>query len=104
MLMTISSGMLVFLIALGAVGLFVLGMSLTIIFKGHYMDSEIGTNRHMQERGIRCASQQIREEELSLRGTPNSDCASASCVSCATPCAQSDLQSAEADPHSNIQR
>lgn len=32
---------------------------MTIIFKGHYMESEIGENRHMKARGIRCASQQL---------------------------------------------
>ncbi|RHO70481.1 hypothetical protein DW082_07730 [Alistipes sp. AF48-12] len=46
-----SSGLLIFLIAAGAVAFFVIGLSLTIIFKGHYMDSEIGENRHMKKRG-----------------------------------------------------
>ena len=32
-----SSGWLIFLIAVGVVAFFVVGMSLTIIFKGHYM-------------------------------------------------------------------
>lgn len=32
-----SSGLLIFLIAAGAVAFFVIGLSLTIIFKGHYM-------------------------------------------------------------------
>ena len=63
-----SSGWLIFLIAVGVVAFFVVGMSLTIIFKGHYMESEIGENRHMKARGIRCASQQLREEEAALRG------------------------------------
>lgn len=39
-----SSGWLIFLIAVGVVAFFVVGMSLTIIFKGHYMESEIGEN------------------------------------------------------------
>ena len=63
-----SSGWLIFLIAVGVVAFFVVGMSLTIIFKGHYMDSEIGENRHMKKRGIRCAAQQMRAEEENLRG------------------------------------
>lgn len=46
-----SSGWLIFLIAVGVVAFFVVGMSLTIIFKGHYMESEIGENRHMKARG-----------------------------------------------------
>lgn len=88
-----SSGLLIFLITVGAVAFFVVGLSLTIIFKGHYMDSEIGENRHMKERGIRCASQQMREEEVQLRqgaATPNTEnCATAGCASCtATTCSQ----------------
>lgn len=51
----------VILISIAAVGVFVLGMSLTLIFKGHNIDSEISTNRHMQERGIKCAVQESRE-------------------------------------------
>ena len=42
---------IIFVIAIGAVALFVLGLSLTQIFKGHPIDSEIGTNRHMRQRG-----------------------------------------------------
>ena len=68
-----SSGWLIFLIAVGVVAFFVVGMSLTIIFKGHYMESEIGENRHMKARGIRCASQQLREEEAALRGDSSAD-------------------------------
>ena len=88
-----SSGLLIFLITVGAVAFFVVGLSLTIIFKGHYMDSEIGENRHMKERGIRCASQQMREEEALLRqgnaisGTES--CSATGCASCtATTCSQ----------------
>lgn len=77
-----SSGWLIFLIAVGVVAFFVVGMSLTIIFKGHYMESEIGENRHMKARGIRCASQQLREEEAALRGDSSADdgaCSGGSC-------------------------
>ena len=80
-----SSGWLIFLIAVGVVAFFVVGMSLTIIFKGHYMESEIGENRHMKARGIRCASQQLREEEAALRGDSSADdgaCSGGSCSSC----------------------
>ena len=95
--MALSSGMLVFLVAVSVVALFVVGMSLTIIFKGHYMDSEIGTNRHMQQRGIRCASQQIREEEAALRGESTGEvCTDGSCSTCATPCGADDTLKPEA--------
>lgn len=86
-----SSGLLIFLITVGAVAFFVIGLSLTIIFKGHYMDSEIGENRHMKERGIRCASQQMREEEAQLRqgavrsGTDSCTTGCASCAAAACP-------------------
>lgn len=81
-----SSGLLIFLIAVGAVAFFVIGLSLTIIFKGHYMDSEIGDNQHMKEKGIQCASRQIRAEEAALRGEPMPDetCSSGGCSSCTT--------------------
>lgn len=79
-----SSGLLIFLIAVGAVAFFVVGLSLTIIFKGHYMDSEIGENKHMKKRGIRCAAQQIRGEEAALRGAPagSGECGATGCGSC----------------------
>ena len=75
-----SSGWLIFLIAVGVVAFFVVGMSLTIIFKGHYMESEIGENRHMKARGIRCASQQLRDGACS-----GGSCSSCTVVSCDGP-------------------
>ena len=52
----------VILIAIGAVAFFVLAMSLTLIFKGHHIDSEISTNKNMQKLGIKCAVQETRED------------------------------------------
>ena len=37
--------LIVFLFALGAVALFVVGMSLTLMIKGHHIDSEISTSK-----------------------------------------------------------
>ena len=54
--------LIVFLFALGAVALFVVGMSLTLMIKGHNIDSEISTNKNMQRLGIKCAAQEPREE------------------------------------------
>ena len=54
------------------VGFFFLGMSLTQIFKGHDIDSEIATNKNMQRLGIKCAVQESREDT----GT---DCADLGC-------------------------
>ncbi len=59
---------LVVVIAIVTVAFFVLALSLTLIFKGHNIESEIGTNENMRKRGIRCAAQQIRDEERALRG------------------------------------
>ena len=55
--------LIVVLCAVAAVGLFVLGMSLTLMIKGHHIDSEISTNKNMQRLGIKCAVQETREAE-----------------------------------------
>ena len=52
---------IVLLASVGAVALFVAGLSLTLICKGHPIDSEIATNTNMQRLGIRCAVQEARE-------------------------------------------
>ena len=54
--------LVVILFAIGAVALFVVGMSIPIIFKGHFIDSEISTNKNMQKLGIKCAVQETRED------------------------------------------
>ena len=43
-----STILIVILISIGGVGLFFLGMSLTQIFKGHDIDSEIATNKNIK--------------------------------------------------------
>ena len=45
------------------VGLFALGMSLTLIFKGHHIESEISTNPHMRRLGIKCVVEEAREAQ-----------------------------------------
>ena len=57
-----STILIVILIAIGFVGFFFLGLSLTQIFKGHDIDSEIATNKNMQRLGIKCAVQESRED------------------------------------------
>jgi len=54
--------LIVILIAIVFVAFFVAGMSLTLIFKGHNIDSEIATNKNMQRLGIKCAVQESRED------------------------------------------
>lgn len=61
--------LIVFLFALGAVALFVVGMSLTLMIKGHNIDSEISTNKNMQRLGIKCAVHETREADGSA-GAP----------------------------------
>lgn len=53
--------------SIGAIALFVVGMSLTLILKGHHIDSEISTNRNMQRLGIKCAVQETREADGGAR-------------------------------------
>ena len=54
------------------IGISILAVGLTQIFKGHDIDSEIATNKDMQRLGIKCAVQESREDT----GT---DCADIGC-------------------------
>ena len=55
--------LIVILCAVAAVGLFVVGMSLTLMIKGHHIDSEISTNKNMQRLDIKCAVHETREAD-----------------------------------------
>jgi hypothetical protein len=81
-----SSGFLIVLIAVGAVALLVLGYSITYFFKGRHMQTDVGDNDHMRELGLKCTSQQIREDEAKLRGIPRSEipgaCSGMDCDNC----------------------
>ncbi len=87
--------LIVFLCALAAVALFVLGMSLTLMIKGHNIDSEISTNKNMQRLGIRCAVQESRED------TGQVDCADAGCTGNCSAC---DIGENAADTPSHSER
>lgn len=80
-----STTLLLIIATLIVVAFFVLGMSLTQIFKGHNIESEISTNPEMQKRGIKCAMQQEREEQLKAMGKEdcktNPDC-NGECSAC----------------------
>lgn len=80
-----SNWIIVILCAVGAVALFVAGMSLTLIIKGHPIDSEISTNKEMRRRGIKCAVQESRE------AMQKSDCADAPSP-CSGNCAGCDVE------------
>ena len=85
---------IIFAITVAAVALFVIGLSLTQMIKGHPIDSEIGTNVNMQKRGIRCTAGEFRREEEALRqpqsASPQSSQSAAStcsdCSACLSPC------------------
>ena len=63
-----------------AVALLVVGLSLTLMIKGHDIDSEIATNKNMQRLGIRCAVQETRSDD----GT--ADCTDAGCSGNCSAC------------------
>ncbi|MFI3305263.1 MAG: hypothetical protein R3Y68_01970 [Rikenellaceae bacterium] len=55
--------LVVLLISIGAVAFFMIGMSITLMIKGHFIDSEISTNKHMRALGIKCAVQETRVDQ-----------------------------------------
>ncbi len=83
-----SNSLLVIGIAILAVGLFVLGLSLTLIFKGHHIDSEISTNKDMQRLGIKCAVQETRE----MDGTASCSDGASPLQGCSGNCGACDIE------------
>ncbi len=81
-----SATIVVILISVGVVAFFMLALSLTQIFKGHPIQSEISTNPNMKARGIKCAMQQEREAQLEAMGEEgcetNANC-NGECGACA---------------------
>jgi hypothetical protein len=77
--------LVILIFSVGAVVLFVVGMSLTLLIKGHHIDSEIATNKNMQARGITCAVQDARAAEHN-GSTGDLSCADSLCGNhnCAT--------------------
>ena len=76
-----STILVVVLVSIGLVGFFFLGMSLTQIFKGHDIDSEIATNKNMQRLGIKCAVQETRED-MGLNDCETDNICSGNCAGC----------------------
>jgi hypothetical protein len=75
--------LVVLLFSIVAMLVFVVGMSLTLMIKGHHIDGEISTNRHMRDRGITCAVQDARAEPST--GCDDTLCSSDhNCASCAS--------------------
>ena len=78
--------LIVLLGAIAAVAFFVVGMSLTLMIKGHHIDSEISTNKEMQRLGIKCAVQETREADGSAECSDSHAAAgcSGNCGACAS--------------------
>ena len=73
--------LMVIFVAIGAVAFFALALSLTLIFKGHHIDSEISTNKDMQRLGIKCAVQETRED-MGLNDCDSDNICSGNCAGC----------------------
>ncbi len=73
-------------ISIAAVALFAVGLSITLMIKGHFVDSEIATNKNMQDLGIRCAVQMSRTDE---QGVSCND------VGCSGNCAGCEIETPE---------
>lgn len=54
--------LVVILYAIGAVAFFAIALSITLMVKGHHIESEISTNPNMKKLGIKCAVQETRED------------------------------------------
>ena len=85
---------IVVLCTLAAVGLFVLGMSLTLIIKGHHIDSEISTNENMRRLGIKCAVQETREADgtAECSVSPSSSSSASPLPGCTGNCGACDIE------------
>ncbi len=84
----------VLLISIGAVALFAIGLSITLMIKGHFIDSEISTNKHMRALGIHCAVQETRIDQ---------DGVSCHDLGCHSNCAACDIDH-EAEAEKQAQR
>ena len=69
------------LVSIGAVGFFALALSLTYIFKGHHIQSEISTIPTMQKMGIKCAVQETRED-MGLNDCDSDNICTGNCAGC----------------------
>ena len=73
--------LVVILFAVGAVAFFGIALSLTLIFKGHHIESEISTNPNMKKLGIKCAVQENREDIAAETCDTDSVC-TGNCAGC----------------------
>ena len=78
-----STWLVVLIATIVFVGFFALGMSLTLIFKGHHIESEISTNPNMRKLGIKCVVEEAREAAGAGCDNATAPC-SGNCSACDT--------------------
>lgn len=77
------------LIAVIFTALLMLGLSITLLRKGHHIQGEVGENDEMKKRGLKCATAEIIEEERALGLLPDeeADRCTPSCSNNCSTCA-----------------
>lgn len=75
------SWLIVILFAIGAVAFFAIALSITLMVKGHHIESEISTNPNMKKLGIKCAVQETREDMAAEDCESDSVC-TGNCAGC----------------------
>lgn len=69
-----------FLIAIGAVALFIIGLSITLMRKGHNIQTDVGDNDEMRKLGLKCTVEEFGNGEK----CPSDD--GGCCTHCDTDC------------------
>ena len=73
--------LVVILCAIGAVAFFAIALSITLMVKGHHIESEISTNPNMKKLGIKCAVQETREDIAAENCETDTPC-TGNCAGC----------------------
>ena len=73
--------LIVILCAIGAVAFFGIALSITLMVKGHHIESEISTNPNMKKLGIKCAVQETRED-MGLNDCDEDNICTGNCAGC----------------------
>lgn len=81
-----SNFLIALIVSVVVVAIFVIGLSITLMRKGHNIETDVGSNRHMRALGLECASAQIRREEAARLGLKDQPlgCGESQCDSCST--------------------
>lgn len=76
-----SNILVVILFSIGAVAFFGIALSITLMTKGHHIESEISTNPNMKRLGIKCAVQETRED-IAAESCDNDSVCTGNCAGC----------------------